>query len=192
MPSQKEYVYQNVKMVTVGFDGSGKTSMYHTFTRKEFPADYVPICFEGYAQTLYVDGKCICLCFWDTCCGENDEYGPLRPLSYHDTDVFVLCYDVSNFELFPWIKTFWVDKELRPFDPKIPIILVATKIDLRGRDCKTVCREEGEALAEEIGAAGYFEISSLKMEGLEELFRQICIVALRHRKEKLKKNCLIL
>ena len=186
--SQKRPIY--LKMVNVGFDGAGKTSMYSTFVRKKFLVDYIPTVFESYVGDFVIDKKSVSLAFWDTCCGENDEYKSLRPLSYCDTDVFTLCFDVSSLELFPDMKTFWVE-ELRSFDPNIPIILVATKTDLRGGVCKTIRREEGVALAEEIVAAGYFEISSLKMEGLDELFHSICVVGMKYRKD-LKRKCLII
>ena len=70
-------------------------------------------------------------------------------------------------------------------------MLVATKTDLRAGVCETIRREEGAALAEEIVAAGYFEISSLKMEGLDELFHSICVVGMKYRKD-LKRKCLII
>jgi small GTP-binding protein len=184
----------NLKMVAVGFDGSGKTSMYHTFAKKKFPAEYVPTVFEGFAHNFEIDGNYVNLAFWDIACGENDEYARLRPLSYDRADVFVLCYDISNVNLYHRIKEFWVDNELRSFDPKIPIILVATKIDLREGELKTVSREEGESLAAEIDAAGYFEISSLRMEGLDELFHQICVVGMNpmnYQKKTPKNKCLI-
>jgi small GTP-binding protein len=181
-------------MLIVGFDGAGKTSMYHTFATKEFPTGYIPFWCEiytNYTCDFEIDGNCVNLAFWDTICGENDEYARLRPLSYNDADVFVLCYDISNLELYHKIKEFWVDNELRSFDPRIPIILVATKTDLREGELKTVSREEGESLAAEIDAAGYFEISSLRMEGLDELFHNICVVGMNYQKKTMRKKCLI-
>ena len=190
MPSRRKVI--RLKMVAVGFDGAGKTSMYHTFAKKKFPAKYIPTVFEGYVHDFEIDGKEVDLAFWDTVCGENDEYARLRPLSYNDADVFVLCFDISNIELYYRIKEFWVDNELRSFDPRIPIILVATKTDLREGEFKTASREEGESLAAEIDAAGYFEISSLRMEGLDDLFHNICVVGMNYQKKTMKKKCLIL
>ena len=190
MPSSNRH--RNLKMVNIGFDGAGKTSMYHTFAFKEFPTDYLPTCFQGYCHSFEINGETISLAFWDTHCGENNEYLELLQLSYFDTDVFTICFDVSNLDVFPDMKKFWVDGQLRPLYRKVPIILVATKIDLRGGDCETISRERGERLAEEIGAAGYFEISSLKKEGLDDLFYHICISGVKYQKKRLKRKCLIL
>ena len=172
-----------LKTVNVGFDGAGKTCLYHTFAWNKFPGDFIPTIFECYVHNFVIEGESVDLGFWDTHCGENDEYVELTRIYYHDADVFTICFDVSNREVFPKIKDYWVDTELRPLNPKAPIILVATKIDLRDGDCETISKESGERLAEEIGAAGYFEVSSLKMVGLNELFNFVCAAGLKYRSE---------
>ena len=173
----------NLKTVNVGFDGSGKTSLYHTFAWRKFPDGYLPTVFEGYTHDFHIDGVSVNLGFWDTHCGENHEYVELTRLYYPNTDVFTICFDVSNLDSFSKIREFWVEKEIRPLNSDAPIVLVGTKTDLRdeSNDRGTISRESGEQLAREIGAAGYFEVSSLEMRGVDELFQSISEIGLKYR-----------
>lgn len=173
----------NIKNVNVGFDGSGKTSLYHTFAWRKFPDGFLPTVFEGYTHDFVIEGISANLAFWDTHCGENDEYVELTRLYYPDTDVFTICFDVSNSNSFSNLREFWVEKEIRPLNSDAPIVLVATKTDLR-EHCETVSRERGEQLARDIRAAGYFEVSSLEMRGVDELFENVCRIGLKYRLAK--------
>ena len=184
----------HIKTVNVGCDGVGKTCWYQTFVTRRFPS-YVPSMFDGYAHSCTVNGTSVSVGFWDTICGVDDEYGKLRRISYPRTDVFTLCFDVSDLERLHMVE-WWAGKELRVGNPDTPIILVATKIDLRESDMVTISREEGAALAVKIGAARYLEISSLKMEGVDELFNEICLIGLSYKTKtkfakQRKKKCLI-
>lgn len=57
---------------------------------------YVPTVFENYvADVIDVhSGKHVELGLWDT--AGQEDYDRLRPLSYPDTDVILICYDISN------------------------------------------------------------------------------------------------
>jgi len=88
------------------------------------------------------------------------------------------------------IKSVWVP-ELESQDPPIPILLVGTKIDLRG-DAKTqaelakrnqsvLSSSDGEKLASEIRAIGYHECSAWNQEGLKSLFEEACHFVLKKR-----------
>ena len=96
----------------------------------------------------------------------------LRSLLYPGTDVFILCFDVSSQCSKNHILSYWVP-ELTRHCPTVPIILVATKIDLRDVEQGTVTTKQGESLAAKIGAAKYVEISCLRNEGLKELFSEV-------------------
>jgi Rho family protein len=61
--------------------------------------------------------------------------------------------------------------------PNIPVILVGCKVDLRptdgdpgSSDRAFVTREQGERVANIIGARAYKECSALKIEGVDEVF----------------------
>ena len=92
------------------------------------------------------------------------DHPEFRPLLHPGTDVFILCFDVSSQCSKHHILSYWLPA-LKRHCPTVPIILVATKIDLRDVEQETVMTNEGESLAAKIGAAKYVEMSSLKDNG---------------------------
>jgi len=54
----------------------------------------------------------------------------LRPLSYPNTDVIIICYDVTNYSSYENVTTKWVP-ETSHHCPGVPMVLVACKTDLR-------------------------------------------------------------
>lgn len=60
----------------------------------------------------------------------QEDYDRLRPLSYDNVDVILICYDVSCKDSFENVQVRWAP-EIRHFCYKIPVILVGCKIDLR-------------------------------------------------------------
>ena len=113
----------------------------------------------------------------------------MRPLSYTDTDCFMICFAISEEESFERIKTKWV-QEIRDNcgkeDPRI--ILVGTKSDFRNnkktietlekQGKRLVSRDAIAMMAKEIGAKGYSECSAVNQEGLNEVFELAARVAL--------------
>ena len=183
---------RRLKTVAVGYAGAGKTCMFLRYVKDQFPERYVPTLFERYVADAELDEQNVELELWDTGGGEGHER--FRPLSYPDTDVFLLLFDITNHGQFEDIYSHWWE-ELNHHCPNVPIILVASKIDLRVEGSSTITTVQGKAMAEKIGAANYMEISSLKNWGIAELFREaIGFGHLYHStlKKTKKKKCSIL
>lgn len=73
--------------------------LYFSYTTNKFPSEYVPTVFDNYAVTVMIGGEPYTLGLFDT--AGQEDYDRLRPLSYPQTDVFLVCFSVvspSSFE----------------------------------------------------------------------------------------------
>lgn len=178
---------QNIKSVIVGDGAVGKTCLLVSYTTNAFPHDYIPTVFDNYSANVMVDGQPISLSLWDTA-GQQD-YDRLRPLSYPQTDVFIIAFSILSPISFQHVKNKWFP-EIKHHAPEAPYVLVGTKCDLRNdqsiiqklslKGMEIVKESEAKVLAEEIGAACYMECSALTQEGLKEVFDSSIRVAMKN------------
>jgi len=190
---------QNIKCVVVGDGAVGKTCLLISYTTNAFPGEYIPTVFDNYSANVMVDGKPINLGLWDT--AGQEDYDRLRPLSYPQTDVFLVCFSVISQSSFENVKTKWVP-EIQHHAPGVPILLVGTKSDLRKDDqTKNQLKSRGQSMVEldaankqakEVGAAKYLECSALTQEGLKQVFDDAIRAATAPKEGKKKKGCQIL
>merc|ERR1711862_861374 len=82
------------KLVIVGDGACGKTCLLIVFSKDEFPEVYVPTVFENYVADIEDDGKQVELALWDT--AGQEDYDRLRPLSYPDTHVILMCFSIDS------------------------------------------------------------------------------------------------
>lgn len=185
------------KLVIVGDGACGKTCLLFAFTKDEFPDKYIPTVFENYVSDIEVEGKLVELALWDT--AGQEDYDRLRPLSYPDTDVILMCFAIDSRDSLENIQAKWVP-EVKHFCPNVPFLLIATKIDLRSdpqirqqlaRDKETAIRpEEGKAMADKVQAWAYLECSAKTREGVRAVFDNATLAALQ--KKRRRKGCTIL
>ena len=151
---------QDIKCVIVGDSGVGKTSLASRFLLNQFPYDYRPPYLEIGPKNLIIDEKLVNVHVWDTI--GVDDYDRLRPLSYHLTDVFLICFSIVDYRSFKSVKEKWYP-EVSHQCPKTPVILVGTKLDLRddlemisnSEKNQIISFSEGLELMNEINAAEF-------------------------------------
>lgn len=161
-----------------------------------FPGEYIPTVFDNYSAIVSFNSQPFELGLWDT--AGQEDYDRLRPLSYSQTDCFLIAFSICC----PWaldnIKHKW-HPEIRHHCPNVPFIVVGTKLDLRDdpdtlerlkeNRLKCITYEQGKKLADELGAAAYVECSALTQRGLKEVFEKVyCAVVGNpdtvHRRDK--------
>lgn len=191
---------RDIKCVVVGDGSVGKTCMLISYTTNSFPGEYVPTIFDNYTANVFVDGRPISLGLWDT--AGQDDYDRLRPLSYPDTDVFLICFSLVNPNSFHNVADKWYP-EISHHAPGVPKILVGTKMDLRdnvqeidrlkSRRQAPIAQAQGEAMRKKIGAVVYKECSALTQNGLKDIFDEaIKVVLFPETQKKKKSKCTLL
>lgn len=187
---------QTIKCVVVGDGAVGKTCLLISYTTNKFPSEYVPTVFDNYAVTVMIGGEPYTLGLFDT--AGQEDYDRLRPLSYPQTDVFLVCFSVVSPSSFENVKEKWVP-EITHHCQKTPFLLVGTQIDLRDEQStleklaknkqKPITLEQGEKLAKELKAVKYVECSALTQKGLKNVFDEAILAALEPPEPAKKRKC---
>lgn len=124
----------------------------------------------------------------------------MRPLSYPQTDVFLVCFSVIQPSSLLNVRSKWYP-ELKVHAPDVPFIMVGTKMDMR-EDPETVAKlrqkrqsvittAEGKKLAVELNAYMYIECSALTQEGLKQVFDEAirCHISAKIQPKKIQGTC---
>ena len=178
---------QTIKCVIVGDGECDKMELLMAYTTGRYPQEYVPTVFDNYAVT---GGEPYTLCLFDT--SSQEDYDRLRPITYPQTDVFLVLFTVDSPASLENVREKWVP-ELRRHCPKVPFLLIANYIHrrtdpeviqyLKRRNLSVVSPEEGRAMAETLGAWRYCECSALTQKGLKDVFDYAILAALGEAKE---------
>ncbi|KAJ2078168.1 GTPase Cdc42 [Coemansia guatemalensis] len=190
---------QTIKCVVVGDGAVGKTCLLISYTTNKFPSEYVPTVFDNYAVTVMIGDEPYTLGLFDT--AGQEDYDRLRPLSYPQTDVFLVCFSVASQASFENVKEKWFP-EVRHHCPGVPCLIVGTQIDLREDEITSnkfaknkldfITKAQGNQLAEELSAVKYVECSALTQEDLKDVFDEAIVAALEPPPKKRKQKCLLL
>lgn len=188
---------RSIKCVVVGDGAVGKTSLLISYTTNTFPRDYIPTVFDNYSTTIRLPGaqkdeepQLYKLNLWDT--AGQEEYDRLRPLSYPQTDIFLVCFSISEPCSLKNVVDKWYPEivqnsstESSEFHQKLgryPIFLVGTKADLRDDaeqsrrvqevNAQFVTPEQVEEVVKQCGFMGYVECSAATQTGVRDVFEK--------------------
>mmetsp|Transcript_13774 Transcript_13774/g.16398 ORF Transcript_13774/g.16398 Transcript_13774/m.16398 type:complete len:257 (+) Transcript_13774:224-994(+) len=168
-----------IKIVVVGDVGTGKTSLVQTYLSGEFPDDQIQDNLSPFtvlqSKVTGIQGEMCSISLWDT--SSNEEMDRLRPLSYAQTDLFILCFSIVQPESYESIRAKW-SREMNFHAHETPIVLMGLMSDLRSdesiktrladRQLAPIVEEQGHNLAKQLGARCYVECSALTRAGLVE------------------------
>lgn len=161
---------QNIKCVIVGSGAVGKTCAAISYTTNAFPGEYIPTVFDNYAANVMRRGRPVNLGLWDT--AGDEDYDRLRPLSYPQTDVFIVAFSIISEASLADVETRWYP-EIQHHAPNVPRLLVGMKSDQRASTSPHVTpisRQIGQEMAIRTGCAGYRECSAMTQDNLAETF----------------------
>ena len=192
---------KSVKIVAIGDGSVGKTCLLVTYTKNQFPEEYVPTVYENYSEMINIENETIRLEIWDT--AGQEEYSNLRPASYPNTDVFLVCFSLISPDSLEDIERVWIP-DVNQYCSTASLILVGLKSDLRdnfdsqkddneGMNFRPIEKDEIDAVKNRIGATEYIECSSLLKYNIKEVFETASKIAIHKTSGPLKpKNCYLI
>lgn len=173
---------KHIKLVSIGDCDEHTEKQLILFSyrdRQAFkPDDYIPTTFDNSDKYLTFEGQTINLQLWSTFNQEN--YKKLRPLTYPQTDIFLICFSLVHPNTLENVENMWLP-EIKEYCPGVPFILVGTKLDYRdefdqhedeykSRGWQPVSYEQGLAMKNKLGASDYIECSTLTLKNIDEVF----------------------
>lgn len=160
------------KVVMIGAGGSGKTALVNRFLTHKFSEEYIVTIGSQFAvktvelETANGRNVVVKLLVWDLAGQQRFDF--IRGSYYRGSKGALLVFDTTRkstwLELPKWIKE--IEDAL---GERIPIILIANKVDLA--EHRIVTREMAEQFVREHNLAGYLETSALSGQNVEEAFR---------------------
>lgn len=169
---------KHMKCVVVGDKVAGKIALLIAYTTNSYPGEYVPTVFDNYSANVMFDDQPINLQLWDT--SNQEGYEKLRPLSYPQTDIFVVVFSLVHPTSLDNVETIWVP-EIRKHCPGTPYILVGTNKKLRdefnehdeeysSKGFEPISFETGEMMKKRILAAEYIECECTTLYNVKNAF----------------------
>jgi Ras-related C3 botulinum toxin substrate 1 len=176
-----------LKCVVVGDDGVGKTCLLISFATNSFPeGNFVPTFSGRFENKTIWKNQIVSWNLLDS--AGNEEFDKLRPLSYPETNVFLVCFSLLDTNSFLNVKKKWIP-ELTFYSPGVPFVLVGTKSDLS--ENVQISNEMGNKLKSEIGAYAYRECSAKTQHGLRQVF-ELAVESIFEPIRKEKLNCFLM
>ncbi|XP_045607317.1 cdc42 homolog [Procambarus clarkii] len=160
---------RQLRIVVVGDGAVGKTSFLKAYTEGSFPMEYIPTIFDNYIECFQRNEENFIINFVDTA-GQSD-YDQLRPLSYKEISVCLVCFNVNSISTYENVKNKWLPEVRKHCGDDLPILLVGLQTDLRAASAKdtTVSREAAQKLAHSLGLVSYVECSAKTCAGCDHV-----------------------
>ena len=156
---------EHYKIIFLGDQYVGKSSILNRFYQDKFEADYqATIGLDFHSKNVNINGNTVRLLLYDT--AGQEKFKSLIPMYIRDANIIIVVYDITNKESFVHTEH-WVNetKDLKREDAIF--VLVGNKIDLE--DKRIVEQKEGQDFAMEKGFL-FYEVSAKTGDKLQELF----------------------
>jgi len=144
----------------------GKTSLLLTYSQNKFPDGTAPTVIDAYTGMTTHKGDDVRLEVYDT--AGQDDFARVRPISYNNSSVFIVCFSLINEDSLENACTKWF-KEVKQLGPKCPLILVGTKSDMRdeflnsgtpSKQKMAITYTQGLSMAKKHNFSAYYECSA--------------------------------
>ncbi|KAF5283425.1 hypothetical protein FQA39_LY04801 [Lamprigera yunnana] len=170
------------KVVVLGSGGVGKSALTVQFVSGCFMEKYDPTIEDFYRKEIEVDNSPCVLEILDT--AGTEQFASMRDLYIKNGQGFVVVYSLTNHQTFQDIRSM---KELITRvkgTERVPILLVANKVDLEHQ--REVTTDEGDSLAKQWDCP-FVEASAKNRTNVNEVFAEI-VREMNFSPEKEKKS----
>ena len=163
------------KVVMIGAGGSGKTALVNRFLTQKFSEQYIVTIGSQFAVKkvkIQNNGRDVVvkLLVWDLAGQERFDF--IRESYYRGSKGALLVFDTTRKSTFMELEK-WINETENALGQRIPIILLANKVDLDEQ--RVITTEMGKAFVEEHNLVGYLETSALNGQNVEEAFHMLAL-----------------
>jgi small GTP-binding protein len=162
------------KVVMIGAGGSGKTALVNRFLTHKFSEEYIVTIGSQFAvktvelETANGRNVIVKLLVWDLAGQQRFDF--IRGSYYRGSKGALLVFDTTRKST--WLELpKWIKETEDALGERIPIILLANKVDLA--EHRVITREMGEQFVRDNNLTGYFETSALSGQNVEEAFSML-------------------
>ena len=162
------------KVVMIGAGGSGKTALVNRFLTQKFSEQYIVTIGSQFAvKTVSVHDNnghdvVVKLLVWDLAGQQRFDF--IRGSYYRGSKGALLVFDTTRKSTFLELPK-WIEETENALGERIPIILLANKVDLVHE--RVITTEMGKAFVEEHKLNGYLETSARNGQNVEEAFARL-------------------
>jgi len=162
------------KLIVIGDELVGKTSILNRFKNNQFSAIYEPtVGLEFQSIPILIDDQSVNLLLYDM--SGHQKFRSLIPLYTSDANIILLIYDISKYESFNNIDK-WYSSLNNLNKKEVIFAVVGNKCDLDYN--RKVQIEEAQKFANEHSCI-FQEVSAMNGDGIQELFMNKLIDEIR-------------
>ena len=159
------------KVVMIGSGGSGKTALVNRFLTQKFSEQYIVTIGSQFAvKTVSVPDNnghsvVVKLLVWDLAVQQRFDF--IRGSYYRGSKGALLVFDTTRKHTYLELPK-WIEETETALGERIPLILLANKVDLA--EDTVITTEMGKQFAKEHNLVAYLETSALTGQNVEEAF----------------------
>lgn len=137
---------QTVKILILGDQTVGKTSLLLRYTRNEFVENQISTLGVDFKQKeINREGNTFYVQIWDS--AGQERFRSVTKTYYKKASGIIVAYDSTNYNSFLSVRT-WVQQIVNEVGTSVPVVLAATKCDLAHQnvninEVKELCKELG-------------------------------------------------
>ena len=162
----------NYRIMVLGANSTGKTSIIHQFLYDTFSANYKETIDDMYRGEFDIHGRTISFDIQDVSGGYVYDFPGMRNVSFSSAEAFILVYSWDSFDSWKEIAHL---RDMIHSDKgeKVPIVVVGNKSDLTASRDPQIPHESVEATVVFDWENGYVDSSAKERFNINKIFKEL-------------------